>query len=88
MLRMSSFNLHSIRDRHFYDIGEVILLLRILVFKFWEPVMEELIGYHHDPCINFANLELRFASILLFNNSNNPITFTVANNSAVTGGVV
>ena len=88
MIRLGSFHLDPIRDRHRHDVGEVILLLCIPVFQPGQPVVQMLIGNRHDAGINFANLPLGFAGILLFDNGGDLALPAATHDSAVAGGLV
>ena len=71
--------------RHRDDIGQVVLLLRIVVREFAEPGFQGAGRGNQNACIHFLNGAFTFTGVFLLNDANDALIGT--NNSAVAGRV-
>ena len=56
---------HAVSHRKLHDVGQVILVLRILVVQTRQPAAQQLCGHGHDAAVDFMNGALGVAGVFV-----------------------
>ena len=77
-----SINMHTFRGRHFNNISEVVFTLSVVTGESRQPAFQLLAGGGQNARITFCNPPLRFAGVLLFDNTDHS-AFSIALDATV-----